>query len=161
MWVLIVGLLIVGATLLIIEAFVPGMIVGICGLIALVAAGILAFLHYGSPGASLVLLTILVGGTVLLIWWLRYAPRSFVARKWSLHDSVPNGPDPTSLDGLLNTQGEAITSLRPSGVANLAGRRTDVVTRGEMIDQGQPVEVVSVEGRRVVVRQLPRYDGAD
>ena len=161
MWVVIVGLLLVGAALLIIEAFVPGMIVGICGLIALVAAGILAFLHYGSPGASLVLLTILVGGVALLIWWLRYAPRSFVARKWSLHDSVPNGPDATSLDDLLTSQGEAITSLRPSGVANLAGRRTDVVTRGEMIDAGKHVEVIAVEGRRVVVRQLSHFDGAD
>ncbi|MGV3533744.1 MAG: NfeD family protein, partial [Chthoniobacteraceae bacterium] len=120
-----------------------------------------AFLHYGSPGASVVLLVVLIGGTALLVWWLRYAPRSFLARKWSLHESVPNGPDPTSLNDLLHSHGETITSLRPSGVANVAGRRTDVVTRGEMIDAGQAIEVIEVEGRRVVVRPLPRYDGAD
>ena len=161
MWVVIVGLLIVGGALLVVEAFVPGMIVGICGAAALVAAGVLAFIHYGSPGASVVLLTVLIGGIALLIWWLRYAPRSFLARKWSLHESVPNGPDPTSLNDLLHAHGETVTSLRPSGVANVSGRRTDVVTRGEMIDAGQAIEVIEVEGRRVVVRRLPRYDGAD
>src|SRR5690606_11970029 len=129
MWVLILTLLVVGAGLLILEAFVPGMIVGICGAAAIVTAGVLAFLHYGSPGASVVLLVVLLGGTALLVWWLRYARRSFLARKWSLHESVPNGPDPTSLDDLLHAQGETITPLRPSGVANVAGRRSDVVTR--------------------------------
>ncbi|RYG21369.1 MAG: hypothetical protein EON93_25985 [Burkholderiales bacterium] len=109
----------------------------------------------------MVLLIILIGGIALLAWWLRYAPRSFLARKWSLHESVPDGPDPTSLDNLLHAQGAAVTALRPSGVAEIAGLRTDVITRGEMVDAGQDLEVIAVEGRRVVVRQRPRYDGAD
>lgn len=161
MWGTIIGLLLVGAALLIVETFVPGMVIGLFGVAALMAAAFLAYVNYGSVAASLVLLVLLIGGTTLLAWWLRYVPRSFFARRLSLHASVPDGPDATALDVLLHAQGKALTSLRPSGVADFSGRRTNVVTQGEMLERGQPVEVIAVEGRRVVVRQVPRYDGAD
>lgn len=160
MWGIIIGLLIIGAALIVLETFVPGMVVGLLGAAALVTAAILAYVQYGSAAASVVLLLLIVGGAALLAWWLRYAPRSFLARKWSLHASVPDGPDPTALNDLLHASGQTVTALRPAGVADFAGRRTDVVTRGEMVGPGQAVEVIAVEGRRVVVRQPPRYDGA-
>ncbi len=160
MWGIIIGLLITGAALIVVETFVPGIVVGLCGAVALIAAGILAYVTYGAGAASIVLLVILIGGTAFLIWWVRYVPRSFLARRWSLHASVPDGPDATSLDTLLHARGSALTSLRPTGVADFAGRRTDVVTQGELLEPGQAVEVIAVEGRRVIVRQVPQYDTA-
>ena len=41
--------------------------------------------------------------------------------------------------------------LRPAGMARIAGRRVDVVSRGARIEVGTPVEVVEVRGNRVVV----------
>jgi membrane-bound serine protease (ClpP class) len=53
---------------------------------------------------------------------------------------------------LLGKQGMTHTTLRPSGIAMIEGRRVDVVTEGVVLDAGVPVEVVKVEGNRVVVR---------
>jgi membrane-bound serine protease (ClpP class) len=48
----------------------------------------------------------------------------------------------------------ALTDLRPSGIARIGGTRSDVVTSGEHIPAGAPIEVVRDEGYRRVVRQI-------
>jgi len=49
--------------------------------------------------------------------------------------------------------GIALTPLRPSGAAEVDGHRLDVVTEGEFVSPGSPIEVIKVEGTRVVVRE--------
>jgi membrane-bound serine protease (ClpP class) len=49
--------------------------------------------------------------------------------------------------------GETITRLRPAGKALFGGRRVDVITQGQMVDDGRAVEVIEVAGNRVVVRE--------
>jgi len=58
--------------------------------------------------------------------------------------------------GLLDQCGEALSMLRPAGFARIAGRKVDVVTRGEMIEEGREVRVVEVMGNRVVVKAEPQ-----
>lgn len=55
---------------------------------------------------------------------------------------------------LLSRQGTAFSTLRPSGKAQIEGQLVDVVTNGEFIDPGTPIEVVEVAGNRVVVRSV-------
>lgn len=57
------------------------------------------------------------------------------------------------LGELLGQRGKAVSPLRPAGIALIADRRVDVVTRGEAIDSGATIEVVKVEGNRVVVER--------
>lgn len=52
--------------------------------------------------------------------------------------------------------GKTLTRLRPAGKAMINGRRMDVIAQGEMIDEGRMVEVVEIEGIRIVVRELRR-----
>jgi len=59
----------------------------------------------------------------------------------------------TSLTAYVGKRGKALTILRPSGTADIEGRRLDVVTSGEFIEAGRGVEVILVEGTRVVVRE--------
>ena len=54
--------------------------------------------------------------------------------------------------GLLSQVGTAFSTLRPSGKAHINGKLVDVVSSGEFIDPGTPIEVVEVAGNRVVVR---------
>ena len=42
----------------------------------------------------------------------------------------------------------------PAGKAKIAGRVIDVVSRGEFIEPGAPVEVAEVRGNRVVVKEV-------
>jgi membrane-bound serine protease (ClpP class) len=49
--------------------------------------------------------------------------------------------------------GVALSDLRPSGIASIDGERVDVVTEGEHIPEGEPIEVINDEGYRRVVRR--------
>ncbi|QDT35861.1 hypothetical protein Pan189_02140 [Stratiformator vulcanicus] len=68
-----------------------------------------------------------------------------------LDPSLTVGPD--SLMSLIGRTGKAATTLRPSGKALIEGDYVDVVSDGGYIDADAEVEVVGVEGNRVIVRE--------
>jgi membrane-bound serine protease (ClpP class) len=55
---------------------------------------------------------------------------------------------------LLGRRGEAVTQLTPAGKARLGDQVVNVVSEGDVIERGRPVEVIDVVGNRVVVREL-------
>lgn len=61
----------------------------------------------------------------------------------------------TRRDDLVGRHGRAVTDLRPSGTAVIDDERIDVVSDSEWISAGTPVQVVSAEGYRHVVRPIP------
>jgi membrane-bound serine protease (ClpP class) len=56
---------------------------------------------------------------------------------------------------LIGLAGRAITDLRPSGTALFGDERIDVVSESAWITEGTPVRIVSAEGYRHVVREIP------
>ncbi len=54
----------------------------------------------------------------------------------------------------LGVQGIALSMLRPAGKAQVGDRVIDVVSDGPFIAAGSTLEIVSIAGNRVVVRQL-------
>ena len=52
-----------------------------------------------------------------------------------------------------------MSDLRPGGIARIDGERIDVVSRGDYISAGEPIEVISDEGYRRVVRRLEAREG--
>ena len=61
---------------------------------------------------------------------------------------------PSELEALVGKSGKALTPLRPAGAALICGHRVDIVTQGEFVSAETEVEVIFVEGSRVVVRSL-------
>ncbi len=55
---------------------------------------------------------------------------------------------------LIGRQGAAMTVLRPAGKAQIGDDFVDVVSDGPFISAGRKIEVVSVAGNRVVVREI-------
>jgi membrane-bound serine protease (ClpP class) len=55
---------------------------------------------------------------------------------------------------LIGKTGKASTALHPAGIAQIQGERIDVVSEGELIDAGESISVVRVDGNRVVVRRI-------
>jgi membrane-bound serine protease (ClpP class) len=55
---------------------------------------------------------------------------------------------------LVGQRGVALTDLHPSGTAQVAGERFDVVSEGGFVPRGAPVRIVRAEGYRVVVLPL-------
>jgi membrane-bound serine protease (ClpP class) len=50
-------------------------------------------------------------------------------------------------------RGHAVTDLHPTGVAHFAHGRVDVLTEGEFLNRNDPLEVIRVEGARILVRK--------
>lgn len=61
---------------------------------------------------------------------------------------------PSELTSLVGKSGKALTPLRPAGAALISGHRVDIVTQGEFVPADTEIEVIFVEGSRVVVRSL-------
>jgi membrane-bound serine protease (ClpP class) len=53
---------------------------------------------------------------------------------------------------LLGRRGTALSDLRPSGTAQIDDERRTVVAEAGSVAKGTPIEVVAVEGYRIVVR---------
>ena len=150
---LIITLAVLGVVLICIEIFIPGMIVGICGALSLIGAVALCYIHYGPGAGNLSLAALLVLGVVFVCWWLSWLPNSFVGRKWTLHAAVTGPEQHPQTDPLLGASGQALTDLRPAGVALVEGRRIDVVSESGWIEAGDAVQVLRTEGSKVVVRR--------
>ena len=149
---LIIALLVLGAILMFLEIFLPGLVTGILGFLCWVAAVILSYQEFGFQTGNLVLGGVLVGLVIGIFCWLKFFPESRIAGLFISRGTV--GELGVTRPELLHCTGVAITQLRPSGMALINGKRVDVVTEGTLVDRGAPIKVVAVEGLRVVVREV-------
>ena len=84
-------------------------------------------------------------------------PSSRLWRRLVLHESTTTERGYVSAETrteLVGCTGLAETELRPAGRALIAGQPVDVVSEGAFIGKGTAIIVVSVNGSRVVVREL-------
>jgi len=156
---LLVGL---GLVLLAAEVFVtPGFgIVGILGSSALlgglgrslVGAGATWEVAVNAAWQVVLSLLLAVGGALVL---LRFLPHLPVGRRLVLEVGLSAkagyASAPETDQAWLGKRGTALSTLRPAGVADLEDQWVDVVSDGEFIEVGEPIEVVRVDGNRVVV----------
>lgn len=147
----------VGMVLLLIELFVPGFgIFGGLGLVALVlcivfqARSVLEALILLLAFSAIVVALALIAGRSLKRGRL-YRSALVLKDAQDREEGYVSSDDYTHLVG---ETGVSLTPLRPAGVAELGGRKQDVVTEGEFIPARSPVKVERVVGSRVIVRQL-------
>lgn len=147
----IITLIIFGIALLLLELILPGGIVGTLGAILIMIAVIGGFMNDSALGSWLLIGSI-VGGLAGFYLWVHYFPDSRMGKKIILQDGGKEwrGYDERKKD-LIGMRGVVKSSLHPGGVVLVNGKRTDVVTRGEMIETDAEVEVIDVEGNRIVV----------
>jgi membrane-bound serine protease (ClpP class) len=169
-------LFLIGLSCLAAEMFLlPGFgVFGISGMLMVVASLVMASQTFGSietgrdlSQATGTLKTISVSiiaviGTAVLL-------NRFLPRLPFLSDMILTPPGASDVDGddlprlrpdvaagpnlLLGAAGITTTVLRPAGKARIQGRLWDVVSQGGYIGEGQEIEVVSVTGNHVVVRE--------
>ena len=146
---LVVGLVIGGLLLLLLEIFViPGFgVAGVVGGGSVIAGIVVAWKYLGAVYGGLAIVAG-VGSTALLLY--------FLPRKQLILDAKQAGAGaaPPRLAELLGQTGTSVTPLRPAGTVEIGGESVDVVTGGEYVDSGRVVRVVRVEGARVVVEPI-------
>ncbi len=147
-----ITLLLAGFMLIGMEIFIPGGILGSIGAVAwLVAAGI-GMVKFESPWNMLSAFVLLLMGVLTFVVWIKYFPKSRVGRSLSLNESTADYKSHTTDDALpVGTVGEAISTLRPSGIARFDGKRVDVVADGEWIEAGHPIKISSTDDGHISV----------
>jgi membrane-bound serine protease (ClpP class) len=150
-------LFIAGVVLLLLEIFVPSFgILGIVGILSLISGVVLAAYDRGNA-MTLLGIAVLVAAVVVAIF-VRYFKHRGVWNRFILKDTLNTQSGYNSHDEkreMIGKAGVALTPLRPAGVILLEDKRVDVVTNGEFIVAGTQVEVIAIEGIRVVVKQAP------
>ncbi|WP_246206747.1 NfeD family protein [Virgibacillus ihumii] len=149
-------LLIIGLVLIVAEFFVPGGIVGLLGIGAVVASLIMSGQDLGHMAMSIGI-AFTVALIAIVILFRNVGLEKGIFRHIILKDSTMTEQGyVTSANRLelIGLQGRTATPLRPSGTAVFDDERIDVVTEGSFIAQNRPVKVLKVEGVRVVVREL-------
>jgi len=158
-----------GVILLAIELLViPGFgIAGILGIAAILASLVLSMV---GPGDTATFMLVAAGRVVLALLFalaaslvlLRFLPRLPFGRRLILGRGLAAAQGyasaPRSDAQLLGKRGRASSPLRPAGIAEIDGRRVDVVSDGELIDAGQFIEVTRVDGNRIVVRPITKIN---
>lgn len=152
----IIGMFIGGLIAIVLEMFVPGGVIGAFGGLIMIAAIVLGFSKSQTLG-----LILLGAGVVLvpagIVGAMNLAPRLPFSKKLFLQEtlSAEKGyiSSEAGLTELIGKEGVAVSDLRPSGIAEIEKRRTDVITGGEMIEKGARIRVVEVGGNRVIVEE--------
>jgi membrane-bound serine protease (ClpP class) len=166
-------LFVLGLILLGIEIFLlPGFgITGISGIILVIASLVLVMLEqmpstsqeWGNLGSALSTVGIgLVAGLCAAIVIGRYLPHIPYASRLVLQPPV-DLDDPTEMDrtqeglqasALLGAIGVAATTLRPAGKAQFGEQFLDVTAEGDFVNAGSRVQVIEIEGNRIVVKEI-------
>lgn len=154
-----VVLIIAGVVLIAVEVLViPGF--GVAGLLGLAAVGIALFRIFQDDFVAVLGWTTLFGSVLIgLALWL--LPNLRIASPLMLDTRLGRSGkevDPVPVigpyDHFAGQTGVAASDLRPAGVARIAGDRVDVVTQGDFVPAGSAIEVLRVEGNRIVVREV-------
>ncbi len=160
---------VVGIALILVEIFlIPGFgFTGVFGL-ALVLVSLVGAMVRIVPGGSWLpawadlqipifktgVALVGTGAAALLLG--RFLPKSRLFGRLTLSaataatEGYTASPDTSSWIGKT---GATLTPLHPGGAARIDGQRLDVVTSGEFIDAGTPVQIVEAHGNRIVVQK--------
>lgn len=129
------------------------------GLLSLLAAGLFGYSLYIvfadiSTSAGMAFITAdLILIPILVYMGLKFLAKSPVTLRAELSKKEGVISQSPEENGYLGRKGQALTDLRPSGVALIDDERVDVVTRGEYLESRAPIVVIGVRGNQIIVKQ--------
>lgn len=165
---------VIGVVLLLIEIFaIPGFgVTGMTGIVCVVVGIFLGMQPFVVPEITnpwnvelfkmnvLVLGAALTAVVILMVVLAKYLPSTpFLSRLILTAQSSEGEPRASgtgeSKGGVgVGESGKTISRLRPAGRAAFGEKLLDVVAEGQFIDEGATVEVMKIQGNRVVVRKV-------
>ena len=144
----------VGVVVIIAEIILPS-----GGILSIVALGVFGYslffvfneisitIGFSFVAADLILIPVLV------IVGLKLLARSPATLRKTLSRKEGISSQSSELESYVGTQGNAVTDLRPAGIAVINGKRVDVVTRGEYLEKDSAIIVTTVTGNQIIVRK--------
>jgi len=148
-----ITLFVLGIGFIILEMYTPGFgIFGILGLISLVVCILVTAqtLIQGLMLTGIFFVIILLLLTIFLLFFSKRLPKQLILYETETVEQGFSGTE--DLKYLMGKTGTVLTLCRPAGSANFDGVKLDVVSKGEYIEKDTLIEVIEIEGNRIVVR---------
>lgn len=140
-----------GIVLIVLEMFQPGFgIFGVIG-VTLLIVNIFVTAETVAQGIALALFTFAIF-TILFIIFLLLVSKGKLPQKMILKETEANYKGTADMQHLVGQTGIVTSTCRPVGKANIDGKIMDVVAHGEFIERDNMIQVLEVEGNRVVVK---------
>ncbi len=140
-----------GFVLIGLEIFIPGGLLGVLGGLFWLAAAAVGWNGFPAPWKGVAVFAPLPMLILTFAVWMRFLPRSRAGRGITLNDSLNGSTSHRGTGIKVGALGRTASPLRPAGIADFSGRRTDVVSDSDWMETGETVRVVSVSGGRITV----------
>lgn len=151
-WMMIIGLIIAGLLLLVLEVLViPGVgVVGFFGFALIVYSIFMAFVDHGTT-AGVITSVATFFASVFTVW---ISLRSKTWRKISLNKNIDSKVNLIDLNEIhIGDRGNTVGRIAPMGKAIINGKYYEVKSGGAFIDPDQGVEVMRIEGNQIYVKE--------
>ena len=153
-------LFLVGVGLIIAEMFEPGF--GFFGAFGVISLIICIFVTANTVAEGLMLTAFFfVIVLILLAVFLVLVSKGNLPKRLILHEAETAEEGFTGTEDMKHMMGKTgivTTICRPVGNVDFDGVKLEVISQSEFIDKGIMVEVIGIEGNRVVVKPLPETD---
>ncbi len=150
-----IALIVLGLAFLAAEIFIiPGFgVAGVLGILFLVGGSTVSWVYFGPLwGAITVALTVMLATAIGVAFF-----KSKLMKKrlvLDTHLETGGAVESEDLSVYVGKRGVTRSDLRPAGIAEVDDTRLDVVSEGGFIERDENIEVVAVDGPRVIVARL-------
>ncbi len=146
-----------GMVLLLVEFFLPGMVLGTAGVLLIIISAVLGVREYPDQ-AFWIIGGELAGAALSVVAGLLVLTRTNLLRgRLTLATSQQAAEGYVSAESdmsLVGREGVVITALRPAGTIRVGDQRLDAVSEGVFVEENCRVRVREVRGSRIVVEPL-------
>ncbi len=161
-----------GIALLAVEILIiPGFgVAGIAGIILILIGVTLSFQDFTLPKTPydtelftkniFTILSSLLGSGIAIFMLVRYMPgipifsRLILTAEETTKEGFVISPQPKVESCLRGKRGTTLTTLHPTGKIEVDDHTFDVVTCGEFVEKGHTVEIIAIEGNKIVVKAI-------
>lgn len=151
----IVGLMILGFGLVMVEIFVPGGIVGIFGGLCMLAAVAVAYNEYQIEGALLTFVIGIVGLVICLVFEFKVLPKTPMGKRLFLDDTISGKSQSEQLfETFVGKEGTTATALSPTGYVLVDGKRLEAYSKSGFLERGDKIRVESFDQFKVTVSKI-------
>lgn len=151
----ILGLMILGFVLIMVEIFIPGGVVGAIGGVCLLAGVVVAYQDFGAEGAIIAFLVGIVGLAVCLYTEFKILPKTPMGRRLFLGKTISGKSQPdVATEEMQGKEGSTLTALAPSGYVLVEGQKLEAYSRSGFLEKGDKVRVDSFDQFKVTVSKI-------
>lgn len=150
-------LLVLALAFVTLEVFVPsGGVLGFLAGCSLIASLAVVFTGVGLLAASIYLALIAMVVPMLIVALIKWWPYTPIGRRVlnlppGQEHEITGAVDYSNWKQLVGRVGIAQTTMLPSGMVLIDGRKFDAASDGTVIERGDPVQVIATEGNHIIV----------